>query len=158
MPRFPEPRTLNPGPLRYWLLKSEPLSWSWDDQWAAPERSTTWDGVRNFQANNLMKEMRVGDRCFFYHSVKAREIVGVVEVVKEHEYDPTDTTGRSKEGFGMVTVEAVGPIPRPVSLDAIKAEPELAEMVLVNNSRLSVQPVTAAEWKLICKMGGWEAA
>ncbi len=144
--------------MHYWLLKSEPSSWSWDDQWAAAERTTAWGGVRNFQANNLMKEMRVGDRCFFYHSVNAREIVGVVEVVKEHEVDPTDTTGRSKEGFGMVTVKAVGPMPRPVSLNAIKDEPKLAEMVLVNNSRLSVQPVTAAEWKLICKMGGWEAA
>ena len=141
--------------MHYWLLKSEPSSWSWNDQLAAPERTTLWDGVRNFQANNVMKEMRNGDRCFFYHSVKAREIVGVVEVVKEHEYDPTDTTGRSKEGFGMVTVKALGPMPHPVSLDTIKAEPKLEDMVLVNNSRLSVQPVTAAQWKLICKMGRW---
>ena len=141
--------------MHFWLLKSEPSSWSWDDQWAAPQRTTAWDGVRNFQANNIMKEMRKGDRCFFYHSVKAREIVGVVEVVKEHEIDPTDNTGRSKEGFGMVTVKALGPMPEPVSLDAIKAEPKLEDMVLVNSSRLSVQPVTTAQWKLICKMGQW---
>ena len=139
--------------MNYWLFKSEPSTWAWHDQWAAPDRSTVWDGVRNFQANNLMKQMKVGDRGFFYHSVKARTIVGIVEVVKEHEYDPTDTTGRSKEGFGMVTIRAMAPLPEVVSLDRIKQEPKLEEMVLVNNSRLSVQPVTPAEWRIICKMG-----
>ena len=139
----------------YWLLKSEPGTWSWDDQMAAPERTTPWDGVRNHQANNHMKAMSVGDRAFFYHSVKAREIVGFVEVVKPHEPDPGDTTGK---GFGMVTVRAVEPMPRPVRLSDIKAaaedEPVLAEMVLLKQSRLSVQPVTPEQWRLVCRMGG----
>ncbi|MEO1235191.1 MAG: EVE domain-containing protein [Planctomycetota bacterium] len=141
--------------MNYWLFKSEPGNWSWDDQWSAPRKTTAWDGVRNFQANNLMKQMRKGDRGFFYHSVNEKRIVGVVEVVKEHEPDPTDTTGRSKEGFGMVTLKAVGAMPEPVTLEQVKAEPKLGGMVLVNNSRLSVQPVTAAEWKAICKLGGF---
>ncbi|MEM8737318.1 MAG: EVE domain-containing protein [Planctomycetota bacterium] len=136
--------------MQYWLYKSEPGNWSWDDQMNAPKQTTEWDGVRNYQANNNMKLMKKGDRGFFYHSVKARTIVGVVEVVKEHEPDPTDTTGK---GFGMVTLKAVGPVPDPVSLDEIKKESKLEGMVLVNNSRLSVQPVTASEWKVICKMG-----
>ncbi|MEM1107165.1 MAG: EVE domain-containing protein [Planctomycetota bacterium] len=136
--------------MNYWLYKSEPGNWSWDDQMNAPEKTTEWDGVRNYQANNNMKLMEKGDRGFFYHSVKERTIVGVVEVVKEHEPDPTDKTGK---GFGMVTLKAVGPMPKPVCLDEIKEEPKLDAMVLVNNSRLSVQPVTATEWKHICKMG-----
>lgn len=139
--------------MKYWLFKSEPGTWSWDDQLAAPKQTTAWDGVRNFQANNFMKEMKKGDRGFFYHSVNEKRIVGVVEVVKEHEIDPSDRTGRSKEGFGMVTLKAVGSIPAPVSLDDVKQEPRLEQMVLVNNSRLSVQPVEAAEWKVICKLG-----
>ena len=136
--------------MKYWLYKSEPGNWSWDDQLAAPKKTTEWDGVRNYQANNNMKAMKKGDRGFFYHSVKEKTIVGVVEVVKEHEPDPTDQTGK---GFGMVTLKAVGPMPEPISLDQIKQEPKLENMVLVNNSRLSVHPVTAAEWKTICKMG-----
>lgn len=141
---------------QYWLVKSEPGTWSWDDQLAAPDATTEWDGVRNHQANNHMKAMGVGDRAFFYHSVKAREIVGVVEIVRDHEPDPTDTTGK---GFGMVTVKAVEPMPTPVSLDDVKAkakagDADLAEMVLLKNSRLSVQPVTAAQWKKICCLGG----
>ena len=140
--------------MQYWLYKSEPGNWSWDDQLAAPKQTTEWDGVRNYQANNNMKAMKKGDRGFFYHSVKEKTIVGVVEVVKEHETDPTDTTGK---GFGMVTLKAVGPMPEPISLDQIKQEPKLEAMVLVNNSRLSVQPVTAAEWKVICKMGKFKS-
>ena len=136
--------------MNYWLIKSEPSTWSWDDQCAAPKQTTEWDGVRNYQANNNMKAMKKGDRCFFYHSVKEKTIVGVVEVAKEHELDPSDKTGK---GFGMVTVKAVAPMPEPVSLDQVKLEPKLESMVLVNNSRLSVQPVTAAEWKTICKLG-----
>ena len=136
--------------MKYWLYKSEPGAWSWDDQMKAPKKTTEWDGVRNYQANNNMKAMKKGDRGFFYHSVKERTIVGVVEVVKEHEPDPTDKTGK---GFGMVMLKAIGPMPEPVCLDEIKLEPKLEGMVLVNNSRLSVQPVTAAEWKVICKMG-----
>ncbi|MEM1028283.1 MAG: EVE domain-containing protein [Planctomycetota bacterium] len=140
--------------MKYWLYKSEPGNWSWDDQLAAPKQTTEWDGVRNYQANNNMKAMKKGDRGFFYHSVKEKTIVGVVEVVKEHEPDPTDQTGK---GFGMVTLKAVGPMPDPVSLDQIKQESKLEAMVLVNNSRLSVQPVTAAEWKTICKMGKFKS-
>src|SRR5690606_5783469 len=139
--------------MNYWLFKSEPATWSWDDQLAAPRQSTAWDGVRNHQANNFMKAMKKGDRGFFYHSVNEKRIVGIVEVVKEHEHDPTDDTGRAKEGFGMVTLKAVGPMPTPVTLEQIKAEPKLRDMVLVKNARLSVQPVTAAEWKAVCLLG-----
>jgi predicted RNA-binding protein with PUA-like domain len=141
--------------MNYWLFKTEPNTWSWNDQWSAPRKTTTWDGVRNFQANNLMKQMRVGDRGFFYHSINEKRIVGLVEVIKEHEPDPTDNTGRSKEGFGMVTLKALAAMPEPVTLDRIKAEPKLEAMVLVNNARLSVQPVTAAEFKYVCKLGGY---
>ena len=137
--------------MAYWLFKSEPGAWSWDDQVSAPKKTTVWDGVRNHQANNFMKEMKKGDRGFFYHSVDAKRIVGVVEVVKEHEPDPSDDTGR---GFGMVTLRAVEPVKTPVTLAQIKAEPRLKDMVLVKNSRLSVQPVEVAEWKIICKMAG----
>ncbi len=141
-------------PRHFWLFKSEPGTWSWDDQLAAPEQTTAWDGVRNFQADNVMKEMRVGDRGFFYHSVNEKKVVGIVEVSKEHELDPSDNTGRSKVGFGMVTVRGLTPFPTPVTLADIKADESLGEMVLVNNSRLSVQPVTAAQWAAVCAMGG----
>tara|TARA_R110002111_G_scaffold53797_3_gene93358 strand:+ start:252 stop:674 length:423 start_codon:yes stop_codon:yes gene_type:complete len=137
--------------MNYWLIKSEPGTWSWDDQMKAPKKTTTWDGVRNYQANNNMKAMKKGDKAFFYHSVNEKRIVGVVKIVKEHEPDPTDKTGR---GFGMVSVQAVEPVKTPVTLADIKAEAKLAEMVLVKNSRLSVQPVKAAEWKQVCKMAG----
>ncbi|MFW6336464.1 MAG: EVE domain-containing protein [Phycisphaeraceae bacterium] len=143
----------------YWLVKSEPGTWSWDDQVNAPERTTAWDGVRNHQANNHMKAMSIGDRAFFYHSVKAREIVGIVEIVQPHVPDPSDTTGK---GFGMVTVQAVEPMPRPVNLSDIKAaadeHPALADMVLLKQSRLSVQPVTPEQWRIICRMGGLKKA
>ena len=141
--------------MKYYLFKSEPNTWSWDDQCKAKNQTTEWDGVRNFQANNIMKAMKKGDRGFFYHSVNEKRIVGVVEVTQEWEVDPTDHTGRSKEGFGMVTLKAVGPFVTPVTLDDVKNEPKLESMVLVNNSRLSVQPVTAAEFKYICKLGGF---
>ena len=134
--------------MAYWLLKSEPGSWSWDDQ--VREDVTEWDGVRNYQADNNMKAMKHGDRCFFYHSVKQKEIVGVVEVVREHYPDPTDPKGR----FGMVDVKAVMPVQRPVSLAQIKQTPALQDMKLVRQSRLSVSPVTAPEWKEICKLAG----
>lgn len=139
--------------MQYWLIKSEPNTWSWDDQVAAPKQTTVWDGVRNYQANNHMKAMKKGDRCFFYHSVKQKRIVGVVKVVKEHEPDPSDKTGK---GFGMVAVKAVKPAKTPVTLEQIKAEPKLKDMVLVNNARLSVQPVEVAQWRIICKMAGLE--
>ncbi len=137
--------------MNYWLIKTEPGTWSWDDQLKAPKKTTTWDGVRNYQANNNMKDMKKGDKAFFYHSVNEKQIVGVVKVSKEHEPDPSDKTGK---GFGMVSVQAVEPVKNPVTLADIKAQKKLAEMVLVKNSRLSVQPVTAAEWKQVCKMAG----
>ena len=134
--------------MAYWLLKSEPGSWSWEDQ--VRDGVTEWDGVRNHQADNNMKAMKRGDRCFFYHSVKAKEIVGVVEVVREHYPDPSDASGR----FGMVDVKVVAPVRKPVSLQEIKAEPVLQNMRLVRQSRLSVSPVTPAEWRRICAMAG----
>ena len=134
--------------MAYWLLKSEPGSWSWEDQ--VRDGVTEWDGVRNHQADNNMKAMKRGDRCFFYHSVSAKEIVGVVEVVREHYPDPSDASGR----FGMVDVKVVAPVRRPVSLKEIKADPALQDMRLVRQSRLSVSPVTPAEWRRICAMAG----
>ncbi|MDE0058313.1 MAG: EVE domain-containing protein [Defluviicoccus sp.] len=137
--------------MAYWLFKSEPGAWSWDDQVKAG--TAEWDGVRNYQADNNMKAMKVGDRGFFYHSVDAREIVGVVEIVREHYPDPTDPRGR----FGMVDVKALMPVASPVTLADIKAEPALSGMALVRQSRLSVSPVSDEEWALICKMAGIDA-
>ncbi len=137
--------------MRYWLFKSEPTAWSWDDQVAAG--TAEWDGIRNYQADNNMKTMKRGDRGFFYHSVQPRQIVGVVEVVREHYPDPTDPKGR----FGMVDVKALAPVKTPVTLADIKAEPALAGMSLVRQSRLSVSPVTVDEWALLCRMAGIEA-
>ena len=133
-----------------WLFKSEPGSWSWADQVAAGEAGTAWTGVRNHLAKQNMMVMRVGDLGFFYHSNEGREVVGVVEVIREYHPDPTDPTGR----FGLVDVRAVEALPRPVGLGAIKAEPALAGMALVTQSRLSVQPVREAEWALVRRMGG----
>ncbi len=132
--------------MAYWLLKSEPGAWSWDDQ--VRDGTAEWDGVRNYQATNNMKAMKRGDKAFFYHSVNEKQVVGIVEVVKEYYPDPTDASGR----FGMVDVKAVKPVKQPVSLKAIKAEPRLADLALVRQSRLSVVPVSAAEWQVICDM------
>ena len=137
--------------MAYWLFKSEPGAWSWDDQVKAG--TAEWDGVRNYQADNNMKAMKTGDRGFFYHSVDAREIVGVVEIVREHYPDPSDPKGR----FGMVDVKALMPVASPVTLADIKAEPALSGMALVRQSRLSVCPVADEEWAMICKMAGIEA-
>ena len=134
--------------MAYWLFKSEPGAWSWDDQ--VRDGTTYWDGVRNHQANNNMKAMKLGDLGFFYHSVNAKQVVGIVEVVREHYPDHTDESGR----FGMVDLKAVEPVTTPVTLADIKANPKLADMVLVNNSRLSVQPVSGAEWQEVCRMAG----
>lgn len=134
--------------MAYWLFKSEPGTWSFDDH--MKKGVQYWDGVRNHQANNNMKAMKVGDRGFFYHSVNEKQIVGTVEVVKEHYPDHTDKSGR----FGMVDLKAIGPVKNPVTLADIKTNPKLENMVLVKNSRLSVQPVTAAEWKEVCRMAG----
>ena len=134
--------------MAYWLFKSEPGAWSWDDQVKAG--TAEWDGIRNYQADNNMKEMKKGDKAFFYHSVNEKQIVGVVEIVKEHHPDPTDAKGR----FGMVDVKALHPVATPVTLEQIRNEPKLSELALVRQSRLSVMPVTSAEWKTLCKMGG----
>jgi len=134
--------------MQYWLMKSEPGSWSWDDQ--VKKGIEPWDGVRNYQAANNMKAMKIGDRAFFYHSVKEKRIVGIVEIVKEYHPDPTDASGR----FGMVAVKALKPVPNPVTLADIKADPRLAELALMRQSRLSVVPIDAKSWKIICAMGG----
>ncbi|MGC6534780.1 MAG: EVE domain-containing protein [Parvibaculales bacterium] len=136
--------------MAYWLFKSEPGTWGWNDQIARGTKGEHWDGVRNFLANKQMKMMKLGDRGFFYHSVNEKRIMGTVEIIREHYPDHTDETGR----FGMVDIQALETAAHHVTLAEIKAEPKLAEMVLVNNSRLSVQPVSAAEWKMVCKMAG----
>ena len=136
--------------MAYWLMKSEPGTWSWEDQ--VRDSVAEWDGVRNHQASNNMKAMALGDRCFFYHSVSERRIVGIVEVVKLYYPDPTDTSGR----FGMVDVKAVRPFIEPVTLAQIKAEPRLQNLALVKQSRLSVLPVSEEEWQVICAMGQTE--
>jgi predicted RNA-binding protein with PUA-like domain len=134
--------------MRYWLLKSEPSAYSWDQ--LVKDGRTNWSGVRNFQAANNLKAMKNGDRAFFYHSNEGLDIVGIVEVVKEAYPDPSDKQGR----FVMVDVRAVQPVKAPVTLAAIKAEPKLADLALVKQSRLSVVPVAAEEWRIICKMAG----
>lgn len=134
--------------MAYWLIKTEPGTWSWEDQ--LRDKVTFWDGVRNYQASNNMKAMKKGDKAFFYHSVNERRIVGIVEVVKEYYPDPSDESGR----FGMVDVKALRPVKEPVTLQQIKGDPRLAEMALVRQSRLSVCPVTAEQWKIICGMAG----
>jgi predicted RNA-binding protein with PUA-like domain len=136
--------------MAYWLFKSEPETWSWEQQKAKGAKGEPWSGVRNHQAKLNMMAMKKGERGFFYHSGDERRIVGIVEVIGEYRPDPTDETGK----FGLVDVKAVADLPRPVSLAEAKADPKLAEMMLVVFSRLSVQPVREAEWKHICKIGG----
>lgn len=133
--------------MRHWLMKSEPDAWSWDQQVA--KGVEPWSGVRNYQAANNMKSMRVGDRAFFYHSNIGKEIVGIVEIIKPYYPDPTDDAGR----FGMVDVRAVKPLNKPVTLATIKSTPALANMALLKQSRLSVSPVTPEEWQEILKLG-----
>lgn len=134
--------------MAYWLIKTEPGTWSWEDQ--VRDDVTFWDGVRNYQAANNLKAMKTGDQCFFYHSVNEKRIVGIVEVVKEYYPDPSDASGR----FGMVDVKTVKPLPHPVTLADIKARDDLSHLALVRQSRLSVMPVDEASWKIICEMGG----
>jgi len=134
--------------MAYWLVKSEPGAWSWDDH--VKEGVAEWDGIRNHQANNNMKEMKIGDKAFFYHSIDEKQIVGVLEVVKEHYPDHTDKSGK----FGMVDFKALHPVETPVTLADIKAEEKLADLFLVRHTRLSVGPVSAAHWKILCKMAG----
>jgi len=137
--------------MNYWLIKSEPDAWSWDQQVKKGAKGEAWTGVRNHTAKlNLMK-MKKGDRAFFYHSNEGKEIVGIAEVIRESYPDPTATPG---EPWVVVDVRALTPFKTPVTLAAIKAEPALKDMALIKLSRLSVQPVTPAEWKRVCAMGG----
>jgi predicted RNA-binding protein with PUA-like domain len=134
----------------YWLVKSEPETWSWHMQVKKGAKGEAWTGVRNFTARQNLEEMTKGDRAFFYHSGEGKEIVGIVEVIRESYKDPTDPKGV----FVAVDIKAVEPLPKPVSLAQIKADTKFKDMALVKYSRLSVQPVTPAEWKSICKLGG----
>lgn len=138
--------------MRYWLLKSEPNTWSWSQQKAKGEAGEEWDGVRNYQARNNMREMKLGDRGFFYHSLSEKAVVGIVEVCAE--IHPDSTT--DDERWECVDIKAVADMPSPVTLEMAKADQRLKDMVLVNNTRLSVQPVTEAEWKIICELGELE--
>jgi predicted RNA-binding protein with PUA-like domain len=133
-----------------WLVKSEPGAWSWDDQVKAG--TTHWNGVRNYQAANNLKAMKLGDLAFFYHSVSDKKIVGVVEVVREYYPDPSDESGR----FGMVDFKAVKPLAHPVGLDQVKEDPRLNHLALIRQSRLSVMPIDDAAWAVLCGLGGIE--
>ena len=136
--------------MAYWLFKSEPNAWGWDDQVAKGEAGEEWDGVRNYQARNNMREMKLGDLGFFYHSVNEKRVVGIVEVCREIHPDSTTDDPR----WECVDIRAVRPLANPVTLDMCKEDPRLADMVLVNNTRLSVQPVTEAEWKIVLELAG----
>ena len=139
-----------PGISKHWLVKSEPSTWSWDQQVAKGAKGEAWTGVRNHSAKQFMMQMKKGDRAFFYHSNEGKEIVGIAEIIREHYPDPTDESGK----FVCVDIKADKPLKKPVTLVAVKADPRLAEMALLKYSRLSVQPVTDAEWKMILAMGG----
>ena len=139
--------------MRFWLFKSEPSAWSWADQVAKGEAGEEWDGVRNYQARNFMREMAVGDRGFFYHSQTEKAVVGTVEVIAQAHPDSTTDDSR----WECVDIRALEAAQTPVTLDAIKADPRLSEMVLLRNARLSVQPVMPEEWRIICGMAGVSA-
>jgi predicted RNA-binding protein with PUA-like domain len=136
--------------MRYWLFKSEPFKWSWEQQKAKGEAGEEWDGIRNYQARNFMREMTLGDRAFFYHSNEGLEIVGIAEVCAE--IHPDSTT--DDERWECVDIRALADMPKPVSLKQVKATESLAKMSLVTSMRLSVQPVTDEEWAIVCHMGG----
>ena len=135
--------------MAYWLFKSEPSTWSWEQQKAKGDTGEEWDGVRNYQARNFMRQMKIGDRGFFYHSQTEKAVVGIVEVCAESHPDSTTDDDR----WDCVDIKAVQDMAQPVTLDMIKADPRLANMVLVKNSRLSVQPVTDAEWAVVLELG-----
>jgi predicted RNA-binding protein with PUA-like domain len=136
--------------MQYWLFKSEPHTWSWDQQVATGKGGTEWTGVRNYQARNHMRATKVGDRGFFHHSGEGPQVVGIVEVAKPVHPDST----ANEPAWECVDVRALAALPKPVPMAEVKANPKLAQMVLVRNSRLSVQPVTEAEWMEVCRMGG----
>jgi predicted RNA-binding protein with PUA-like domain len=134
--------------MAHWLIKSEPDAWSWDMQ--VKKGTESWNGVRNYQAANNMKAMKLGEQAFFYHSVSEKQIVGIVEVARLYYPDPTDESGR----FGMVDFRAVKPLKTPVTLAQIKDDPKLNHLPLIRQSRLSVMPIDDPAWKYICKLGG----
>lgn len=134
--------------MNYWLVKSEPGAWSWGDH--VKKKVEHWDGVRNYQACNNMKAMKLGDKAFFYHSVNEKQVVGTLEVVKEYYPDPSDKSER----FGMVDFKALKPLKTPVTLQQVKDDPRLEDLALVRQSRLSVMPIDAKSWKIICGLGG----
>lgn len=136
--------------MRYWLFKSEPSAWGWADQLAKGDAGEEWDGVRNYQARNFMRDMALGDRGFFYHSQKEKAIVGIIEISATAHPDSTT----DDERWECVDIKAVESVKTPVTLEMIKTDPRLADMVLVKNSRLSVQPVSADEWAIICELAG----
>ncbi|MBO0346585.1 EVE domain-containing protein [Roseibium limicola] len=136
--------------MQYWLIKSEPDKWSWEQQKAKGDEGEPWDGIRNYQARNNMRAMKIGDKAFFYHSNIGKEVVGVVEVCSGIHPDPKTDDPR----WECVDFKAVCDIPKPVTLAQVKAEPRLEEMSLVTSMRLSVQPVTEREWSIVCEMGG----
>jgi len=133
--------------MAFWLVKSEPSAWSWQNQ--VTKKTTNWDGVRNFQARNYLKQMQLGDLCFFYHSVVGKQIMGVIKVTSTYQPDPSDETGK----FGMVKMGYVEPLNNPVSLAQIKNTPRLHDLPLLRQSRLSVMPITAEQWQIIMEMG-----
>ena len=135
--------------MAYWLLKSEPGTWSWDDQLKKGDEGEGWDGVRNYQASNNMKKMEIGDLAFFYHSVNEKSIVGIVSIIEKYQDDPTDKTGR----FGMVVVKAIKSFIKSVSLYEIKSNQKLQGISLIKQSRLSVMPITKEHWDIILEMG-----
>lgn len=135
--------------MAYWLLKSEPGTWSWDDQLKKGDEGEGWDGVRNYQASNNMKKMEIGDLAFFYHSVNEKSIVGIVSIIEKYQDDPTDKTGR----FGMVVVKAIKSFTKSVSLSEIKSNQTLQGISLIKQSRLSVMPITKEHWDIILEMG-----
>ena len=134
--------------MAYWLVKSEPDDWPWAEQVAKGREGAEWNGIRNFSARNHLRSMKKGEQAFFYHTGKEKAVVGIVKVIAEAHPDSTDAA------WAAVDVAAVRPLPTPVTLEQIKANPRLKHMVLVRQSRLSVQPVTDAEWKIVCQMGG----
>jgi predicted RNA-binding protein with PUA-like domain len=135
--------------MRYWLFKSEPSTWSWQDQIDKGAQGEEWDGVRNYQARNFMRQMALGDRGFFYHSQKEKAVVGIVEVCAAAHPDSSTDDDR----WDCVDIKAIRSFTQPVTLEQIKADPRLAEMSLVKSSRLSVQPVSLEEWQLVCALG-----
>tara|TARA_B100000427_G_C15435276_1_gene562658 strand:- start:224 stop:643 length:420 start_codon:yes stop_codon:yes gene_type:complete len=138
--------------MAYWLMKSEPGTWSWQDQVNKGEEGEGWDGVRNYQASNNMKAMKLGDLAFFYHSVSEKSIVGILEIIEKYHPDPTDSKGR----FGMVTVKALKSVNKPVYLSDIKENPDLKDIALIRQSRLSVLPLSLKHWKIILQMSNTE--